>query len=134
MSLSLSSVEIPYVKYFFIALFTSIVTYCLLAGILYLIGVSIFKGETTFKKIITLIASSSIVNIVGTILTTLIMLASFKIAIVVFVITSLLYMFYLYHGMKFTFKIDENKLAYILTLALIVTDVIVIFVLPKLMN
>ena len=73
-------------------------------------------------------------NIVGIILTTLIMLVSFKIAIVIFMISSLLYMFYLYQGMKFTFKIDENKLAYILTSALVITDIIVIFVLPKLMN
>lgn len=134
MGLALSSVEIPYVKIFFITLFVSIVVYFILAGMLYLVGSSILKGETTFKKIITLLASSSVVNIVGIILTTLIMLVSFKIAIVIFMISSLLYMFYLYQGMKFTFKIDENKLAYILTSALVITDIIVIFVLPKLMN
>lgn len=128
-----STIEIPYVKYFFITLFTSIVTYLLLAGLLYLVGVIILKGETTLKKIMTLIASSSAINIVGTILTILIMLISFKLAIIIFMISSLLYMFYLYQGMKFTFKIDENKLAYILTSALVVTNLVVIFVLPKLM-
>lgn len=133
LGLGLSTFEIPYVKYFFITLFTSIATYFLLAGMLYLIGVVILKGETTFKKLMTLIASSSVIHIIGTILTTIIMLISFKLALVMFMISSLFYIFYLYQGMKFAFKVDENKLAYILTFALVVTDLVVIFVLPKLM-
>ena len=44
MGLALSSVEIPYVKFFFITLFASIVVYFILAGMLYLVGSSILKG------------------------------------------------------------------------------------------
>jgi Yip1 domain. len=131
---SLGSVpEINYAKVFFQTLLAAAVMFASLSGILYVVADKMFKGKTSFKKIVTLLAAANIIMIATLLVSLVFMYVSAQLMLIVIVFGSALYSCYTYQGLKLGVKIDENKLAYIYAISIMVLFVVFGIILPNVM-
>lgn len=124
------SVEIPYIQIF---LATAIVTFGLTfaySGILYLVN-KLFKGKSHYQSIYSLYAVASIIISSSLALATILSLINLSLALVVFMLGSLLNFVYIVKGIRFIGPKDENKYGYIYLSATVIY-ILVIFVVLKL--
>lgn len=128
-----SNIEIPYVKIALISIIVAIVMQALIAGIAYLMSAKLFKNQTSYKTMITWLGANAGLSTIVYLVTAVCLLINFQIALAVFVAGSILSICYMYKGLKFACDTDENKLAYILMPALLITTFVLVYIVPKIM-
>ena len=112
------NVNIPYIKYFFIALFGTFALAFAFAGIIYLVNSIIFKGKTSFKKIFVIYGVISVVVSTSLLVSTIFMFISFSLASIILSLGLALSSFYVYHLIRMIGPKDENKHAYIYVISM----------------
>jgi len=127
----MTQIEIPYVKIVIITLVTVIAVYAMIAGIAYVISAKIFKSETSYKKMITLLGSTAGLMTVLCLVTALCVFINLNVALVVYAAGAMLNTYYMYKGLSFACDTDENKLGYVLMPAVLITTLVVSYILPR---
>lgn len=128
------SADISYVKIFLTSVFVLALTYAAVAGIFYLLVDKIFKAKSSYQKMITLLGASSMIMIATLILTLLFIYISTQIMTIIFLAGTTLYSLYLYKGLKFTAKIDENKLGYIMIITNTILYIVFTMIVPNIIK
>ena len=128
-----AQMNIPYVKYFFIAFVVAIIVTLLIALCSYLLAEKVFKGNTTIKKMVTLFGFSSIISTVSLIAAAILSFVNITIGMLVYVAGSLLNTYYNYKGLEFACNVDRNKLGYVLMPSILAVSLVVGYLLPKIM-
>ncbi len=112
---------------------TIMVGYASMAGLLTFIGGILWKKEVNFNQIISVLAIPSTFTILTTLLSILLIYLSTKLMGIVLLISLILYLSNIYHGWMSTTTVDENKISYSYTGALVLTLFVVTVLMPKLL-
>ena len=108
----------------------------LLTIILYLLSYivfgSIFYNNIDIKNVIAWLGTNSIFLSIIYLVLLFTIIISTKISLIILLISSILYIYNLFASSKFISKINENHIGYILTISIILTNILVIYVLPQL--
>lgn len=124
-------VEIPYVKYFFIAVIFGAISMLAMAGIATLISNKLLNGNTSFKKMITLFGFSSIISTVSLLIATVCLFIDVRLSLVVYMAGASLNTYYSYKGLEYACETDRNKLGYILMPAALITTFVISYIIPN---
>ena len=125
--------EIPYVKIALISILVAMATYALIAGIAYLISAKLLKNETSYKKLITWLGANAGLLTVVYLVAAVCLFIHFQIALLVYTAGMILNLCYMYKGLQYACNTEENKLAYVLMPALLITCMIIGYLVPKIM-
>lgn len=121
-----------YFRIFLLSIIIYLLTYVVFGGIYYLVNTYLFKNNTDIKKIVSWLGINSIFTTISYILFIISFIISFKLAITVLLMTIIIYAYNLFSSAKYLNKLDENKVGYVLTITIIITLFIVIYILPQL--
>jgi len=125
--------DISYPRIFVSTLLGSMASYVALAGLLYLVVAKIFKGASSFKKMVTLLAVANIVMIASLLVSAIFMYVSAQLMLIVLVFGALIYCYNLYNGLKYASDLDANKMGYAFAIAETILFIVAVFILPKIM-
>ncbi len=128
-----TNIEIPYAKIAIMSIIVAVATYALIAAIAYLISAKLFKNETSYKKMITWLGASASLMTVVYLVTAICIFINLKLALVVYLVGSLLYTCYTFKGLEYACDTDKNKLAYIYAPAMLLSAFIIGYIVPKIM-
>ena len=128
-----ANIEIPYAKIAIISIVVVCATYAAIAGIAYLISAKLFKSETSYKAMLTWLGANAGLMTVVYLVTAICIFISFKLALIVYAVGSLLNTCYMYKGLKFACDTDENKLAYVYVPSVLIAAFVVGFLASKIM-
>lgn len=126
-------IEIPYVKYFFIAVIFGVIATLAMAVIAYLISDKLLGGNTSFKKMITLFGFSSIISTASLLVATICLFIDVRLALIIYMAGSSLNTYYNYKGLEFACDTDKNQLGYVLMPAVLITTIVISYIIPKIM-
>lgn len=129
----MDQIEIPYVKIALITIVVVIATEALIAAIAYLMSAKLFKSETSYKKMLTWLGANAGLLTVLYLITGICALIDFRLALLVYVMGSMLNTYYMYKGLNYACDTDENKLGYVLMPAVLITTLVIGYLLPKIM-
>lgn len=134
-SLSLSSmgIEIPYFKIFFIGIIVYLLYSLLFSGLLYLISGKLFKGKLNFKKSFVLYQVSSIIMIVGLLVSAILSLVYMPLGLIVLMATSVLNLVYFISGLIEVSGVNKNLVGYTYVV-LLVAIYLVMFIFTKIFS
>lgn len=113
-------INISYFRCFMIAVALVIIIHLLLAGINYLI-LRIYNTNIEYKKLLNLSAIVSLPITLAGLINILLIFISLPIAILLFVISTIVSFISLYEGMKEITSLDNNKVTYITSISLVST-------------
>jgi len=125
--------DIPYFKIFMIVIISGVVIYGLFVGLIYLINTYLFKNKTNFKNLVTWVGYNSLFNSIAIIVMSICFLISFKLALIIYLITEVIYTFNMFRTLEFAINTNVNKIGYLLTISMIGTFLFVVVILPKLL-
>lgn len=108
--------------------------FVVLAAMLLLMTKAIFKGETSFKKILTIIGLSSGVMVCVLLLGTLFLKISIGLGLVIFIAGLIHSLIVLTAGSMEALEVKKDKMAYSLLASVSVALFVVLYVLPKLFS
>lgn len=131
---SFGNIEIPFFDTFIKGFGYQLVNFACLAGMIYLLANKLFKSNMDFKKSLSLVGTVSIYNTVVSLIAIICMYISIKLMLIVLLISSLFYVVYLYHGVRETAGVDDNKVAFVYVPAVVVAEFVVLYLLPKIFN
>ena len=112
-TIGMSSIQIPYMKIFFVVLIVSIAFIFAYTGLLYLANSIMFKGIRSFKKVFTMYGISSVITTVSLLVSTIFMFIHPALGFIIFLLGSTLNMLYVFKGIEFLGVKDKNKHGYI---------------------
>ena len=112
-SIGMSSIQVPYMKIFFVVLIVSIAFIFVYAGLLYLVNSIMFKGDRSFKKVFTMYGINSVITSAALLVSAIFMFIHPVLGFLIFLLGSTLNMVYVYKGIEFLGVKDENKHGYI---------------------
>ena len=110
-------------KMFFLTLLFSLVLSAVLYGSLFLFTI-IFKGKTDAKTLLTVVAIRSVIVIPFMVLGLLLGFASIGLGIGLFLLGEVFAFSYLYHALKVATGLPDNKLMFIIPLAIVVVVIV----------
>lgn len=113
---------------------TLMLGYVGMAGALYFIGKVLWKKEVDFNQIVSVMAIPSASTIIATLVATILIYLSIKLMGIVLLISIIFYLSNVYHGFVYTTQIEENKVAYSYTGALVFTLFLLTVIIPKLLS
>jgi hypothetical protein len=113
---------------FFSTTVLSLLVLFLFSFILYELGISAVKENWNFKKVIDIVALSSIVLSVGNILGFLIGFISLTIELIVIIMSLILFMIFIYQGIISNSNIDKNKIGYLFVGSIFLTIICLIVI------
>ena len=120
-----------YFRLFLISIMMGVISYGVFGGIYLLVNTYLFKDKTNFKEIICWLGINSLFITISYTIMIIGFIISYKLGMIVCLVTLLVYLYNLFKTAIFTTKVDENKLGYILTFNIILTFVIVVLILPN---
>lgn len=127
------NVQIPYPKIFFVSFITFIIIYFLLAFALHMVNTNVFRGTSSFKKMVSLLGISLLpVAVLGLFAIVFVFLYP-PLAVLALLIGFLLSNYYLYGGLKFATNQDENSHAYLLVISYAVV-MIILWIVSKILG
>ena len=129
-----SSIEFPYAEVFFKSLVFVILGYAILAGLFYLIADKLFKGPSSYQKMITLFGATSVILSATLLGSIVLMYVSTQLMFVWLCCGLLLQSVYTIQGLKMAINIDENKLGYVYAVVYAILLIVTIFILPRIMG
>lgn len=132
--LGFSLVDVSYMKLFIQALFSLVILYSVFAGLLYLVTNKICKSKTSYTKMITLLGAISMVTIMTNIIAIVCIYISIQMMITVFLLGTILSIFYVYKGFDFVASIEEDKKAYALVSVIAFLFVVGAYAIPVFLN
>ena len=100
-TIGMSSIQIPYMKIFFVVLIVSIAFIFAYTGLLYLVNSIMFKGIRSFKKVFTMYGISSVITTVSLLVSTIFMFIHPALGFIIFLLGSTLTMLYVFKGIEF---------------------------------
>ena len=112
-TIGMSSIQIPYMKIFFVVLIVSIAFIFAYTGLLYLVNSIMFQGIRSFKKVFTMSGISSVITTVSLLVSTIFMFIHPALGFIIFLLGSTLNMLYVFKGIEFLGVKDKNKHGYI---------------------
>lgn len=107
------TMQISYLKLFFISLIMIILFAFIYIGLLYLVNSIMFKGDKGFKKIFTFYGINSVINSAALLASTIFMFVNVALGFIIFILGYTLNMVYFIKGIGTLGVLDENKHGYI---------------------
>ena len=108
-----ASMQIPYLKIFFICLIVAVIFVFVYTGLLYLVNSVMFKGDRSFKKVFSMYGVSSVINTAALLVSAIFMFIHPVLGVVIFLLGSVLNTLYVFKGIEMIGVKDENKHGYI---------------------
>ena len=127
-----NTIDVPYVKIFFMSFLITLASGFLFPGVLYFVNNMIFKGKESYKKMLVIYSIISIIVSMSLLGAIILSFVAIKLAIVFLVLGLTLSGFYVFHLIRLVGPKDENKHGYIFVLTQVVFYLIVL-VLAKLL-
>ncbi len=125
-----TSLDISYLKVFLLVIIIGVLSYGIFGGMTYLINTYLFKDKPNYKKISAWLGINSLVKTVAYIVLLIISLASLKLGIIIYLTFAIFYIYNLFTSFKHVSNVDDNHKGYVITLSLLTTIIIVVFILP----
>lgn len=109
--------------------------YAVIASMLHVFAGPLFKvKDADIKKSFALVGTASVILSVVVLLTGILMYVNATLAVIVFVLGSMIYNYALYHGYFESFEIDKNKVIYAFVCTIAVAVFVVGYILPKIFS
>lgn len=121
-----------YFRMFLLTIILYLLSYIVFGSIFYLSCKYIFKNNIDIKNVIAWLGTNSIFLSIMYLVLLFTIIISTKISLIILLISAILYIYNLFASSKFISKINENHIGYILTISIILTNILVIYVLPQL--
>lgn len=121
-----------YFRIFLLSIIMYLLTYIIFGGVYYLVSTYLFKNNTDIKKIISWLGINSIFTTISYIILLICSIISSKLTLIVFIISVIIYTYNLFNSAKYLNKLDENKIGYVLSITIVITLLIEIYILPQL--
>jgi len=121
-----------YFRIFLLSIILYLLTYAVFGSIYFLVSTYLFKSNIDVKKIVSWLGINSIFTTISYIFLLFSFILSTKFILIVLVISIIIYIYNLFSSAKHLNKLDENKIGYALTITIIITLLIVIYILPQL--
>ena len=132
-SMMTTSIQIPYMKIFFMVLVLAIAFAFIYTGLLYLVNSVIFKGDKNFKKVFSMYAVSSVMTSVTLLVSAILLFVHIALGFIVLIAGLTLNMVYTFKGIEFLGVKDQNKYGYIYLIT-VVFNYIVLFIITKIFS
>lgn len=102
----------------------SFILFIVFAFIISMLSNIIFKKTDTFNDTLELVSKSSIIIMIGGLISFIFAFFSIEIGIVFIIATIILFLLYTYHGLLLKLDIDQNKIAYLLAISIFIIAII----------
>ena len=113
-----------YINYFFTVSILSFIIFILFGVILSLTTNSIFKEKLEFNDALDLVSLSSIHLFIGNICAFIFAFLSYKLSIIIVMLSSLLFILNIQNGINIKTNIDKNKTNYVVVICIVITYLI----------
>ena len=127
-SLMTTSIDIPYLKYFFIALIAVIAFSFIYTGLLYLVNTVMFKGDKDYKKTFSMYAVNTIITSITLLISAIFLFINVSLGLIILVLGSTLNMIYMFKGIEFLGVKDKNKHGYIYLITTVFCYIVLLIV------
>ena len=121
-----------YFRMFLLTIILYLFSYLVFGTIYYIINKYLFKNSIDIKNIISWLGINSIFLSCIYLILLITIIISTKISLIVLLIGMILYIYNLFVSARFIPKSNENIIGYTLTVSIILTSILVIYVLPQL--
>lgn len=128
-----TSIEIPFMKTLLYGIIFMLAGFATTAAVIYAIAGPLFKDKIDLKKVTSLIGTCSVFTTITTLIAILFTFISIKVTFIILLIAGIFYLTYLYHGIKETTEVEDDKLAYVFVPAISVATFVVVYILPKIL-
>lgn len=132
--LTMGGVEIPYARIFFTTLVVIIIVYAALAGLFYLIADKLFKGSSSYKKMLALLGGTSVIMSVTLLLSIVFMYVSSQVMTIIFCCGAIVQSTYMVQGFIYASDIDDDKVGYTYAIVYAIFLTITVFILPQILG
>ncbi len=132
-SASMLTDKIPF-SVVFVIFFYMVAGFFSTAGMIYFFQHVIFKTNTSFKKIVSLIGNCSVLTTVTMIVAIVFTYISLPLTILFIILAGILYLTHLYHGMIETMEWNPNRIGYVFVSSIAVASFVVLYLLPKIFS
>lgn len=95
--------------------------FLMFAAIISIIANMMLKKVNTFNETLDIVSKSSIIILVGSLISLIFAFISYKISLILMICSGILFLFDVYHGIYLKISNDKNKLGYLLIIALVLT-------------
>lgn len=103
-------------------------------GMFYLFAGPVLKTDIGWKKIFALIGVCSVLTSITTLLVIVFMYMSMTLAIILLILSGILYLSHLYHGFMEISSVDSNRLGYVFVSTIAVASFFVLYIMPKIFS
>lgn len=131
---TMGGMEIPYARIFFTTLVSIIIAYAALAGIFYLVADKLFKGSSSYKKMITLLGGTSVIMSATLLLSIVFMYVSTQVMTIIFCCGAIVQSTYMVQGFIYASDIDDDKIGYTYAIVYAIFLTITLFILPQILG
>lgn len=121
-----------YFRIFLLTIILYLLSYIIFSSVYYLTSKYLFKNNIDIKNVISWLGTNSMFLSITYLVLIVTIIISTKLFLIILFISLLIYTYNLFTSSKFIKSVSENYLGYIMTISIILTLLIVIYVLPQL--
>ena len=111
-----------------------VIVYAALAGLFYLIADKLFKGSSSYKKMLALLGGTSVIMSVTLLLSIVFMYVSSQVMTIIFCCGAIVQSTYMVQGFIYASDIDDDKVGYTYAIVYAIFLTITVFILPQILG